>query len=137
MPTCKAQRHNRLTLSPMNLTTRVTTKANPKVQFTFHYGSFNEVDTEPSQPRGAHTHNSIGGSQAQQPRRPHTHNSIGGSQAQQPSRVQRPKSNKLTIFTSTNLRGEHKTMQLMQWQEHKCSSASLSNSTKATKAMGE
>jgi len=39
--------------SPMNLATRVTTKANPKAQSTFHYGSFNEVDTGPLQPREA------------------------------------------------------------------------------------
>jgi hypothetical protein len=62
---------------------------------------------------------------------------LGAPKQQQPSRVQRPKSNKLTIFTSTNLRGEHKPMQLMQWQEHtRWSNPSLSNSNKATNAYG-
>jgi len=75
------------------------------------------------------------------------HNLIGGSQVStQPSRVQgpernklrvqAPKSNKLTRFTSTNQRGELKPMQLMQWQEHKCSNPSLPNSNKATNANG-
>jgi len=48
-----------------------------------------------------------------------------------------PKSKKLLNFHSPNPHGELKPMQPMQWQEHKCSSASLPNSTKATKAMGE
>ena len=62
----------------------------------------------------------------------HTHNSIGGSQVTTtPSRVQRPKSNNLSNFTSTNLCGEHKPMHLMQWQEQKCSNPSLSNPTKS------
>ena len=47
-----------------------------------------------------------------------------------------PKSNKLLNVNPTNLRGESKPMQLMQWQEHtKWSNPSLQNPTKATNVM--
>jgi hypothetical protein len=44
---------------------------------------------------------------------------------------QEPKSNKLNELSPPNLRGELKPM---QWQEHKCSNPSISNSNKATNA---
>jgi hypothetical protein len=53
-----------------------------------------------------------------------------------PSRV--PRTQEEVIFFLSlprNLRGELKPMQPMQWQEHKCSSPSHSNPTKATNAM--
>jgi hypothetical protein len=71
------------------------------------------------------------------------HNLIGGPKymLQRPlSRLgfQEPKSNKLTNFHLSNLRGELKTMHQMQWQEHmKCSNPSPPNPTKATNTMEE
>ena len=50
------------------------------------------------------------------------------SSHQQPSRAQRHKSNKLTIFQLPRILGESTNRCTMQWQEHKCSNTSLSNS---------
>ena len=76
-----------------------------------------------------------------------THNGIGGSRTAtsdhtrvstttRASRVQRPKSNKLTNFQLSRILVESTNRCTKQWQEHKCSNPSLSNSNKATNAYG-
>jgi hypothetical protein len=94
-------------------------------------------------------HNLIGGSQELSPRhhKAKKPQSLGKSPQlywRSPSntmkplshlRFQEPESNKLLIFTATNLQTELKPM---QWQEHtKCSNPSLPKSTKATNAIWE
>src|SRR3954470_22803210 len=66
-----------------------------------------------------------------------------GTQVQRVTSSRVPTHSRETVFsttltTTTNPRRELKPMHQMQWQEHrKCSSPSLSNPTKATKAMEE
>ena len=61
------------------------------------------------------------------------------TKATKPSRVQRPKSNNLLAFTSTNHRGELKPMHQMQWQEHHKDAQVLLSQipTKLQKLLGE
>jgi hypothetical protein len=51
------------------------------------------------------------------------------------SRVPRIQEGRNFLFSPLNLQGELKSMQPLQWKEHKCSGPSHSNPTKATNAM--
>ena len=144
MPTCKAQRHNRLTLISdesrhrdhhKRLIPRLNPPSTMGPSTRWTPNLHNSVGHTPTTQLGAPKHNSVGHTPTTQlgaPKQIHTPTT-------QTNRLgfKEPKSKKLLTFHSPNPRGERKPMQPMQWQEHKCLSASLPNSTKATKAMGE